>query len=423
MNINVQGEFVMKKKSFVSIIIVIIFVLLTFSNYCFAYEEDPDAWDYVWLDDAVNEVKQSQEISILSRYAVVYDRCSGTVLWGKEENTKVPMASTTKIMTALVMLEQLGTDRLNEEVIVSKEAANTVGSRLGLHEGDKITYNDLLYGLMLCSGNDAAVQIAISIAGSVENFANLMNQKAEDLGLSNTHFVTPHGLDRDAHYTTALELAIITDNALKNSKICQVVSTKEYTVNINGYTKTISNTNELLGYLNGVKGVKTGYTSKAGRCLVSYVNRDGFELITVVLGADTRKIRTQDTIKLIEYTYKNYQQVDLSELLANEYEDWCRVNEKRIWVFKGKEHRPKIYIENSKYTKFPILKTESIEATSTSNLIFEAPLEANTVVGTITLNKGQDIIETVEIKTKEKIDRKGVIYYFLEIMQLLKFAM
>ena len=142
---------------------------------------------------------------------------------------------------------------------------------------------------MLCSGNDAAVQIAISIAGSVENFSNLMNQKAQNLGLNNTHFVTPHGLDRDAHYTTAYELAIITDNALKNSKIRQVVSTKEYTVNINGYPKAISNTNELLGYLNGVKGVKTGYTSKAGRCLVSYVERDGFELITVVLGADTRK--------------------------------------------------------------------------------------------------------------------------------------
>ena len=413
----------MKKKSFVSIIILIFLsLLLTVCNCCFAYEEDPDAWDYVWLDDAVNEVKQGQEISILSRYAVVYDRCSGTVLWGKDENTKVPMASTTKIMTALVMLEQLGTDRLNEEVIVSKEAANTVGSRLGLHTDDKITYNDLLYGLMLCSGNDAAVQIAISIAGSVENFSNLMNQKAQNLGLNNTHFITPHGLDREDHYTTAYELAIITDNALKNSKICQVVSTKEYTVNINGYPKAISNTNELLGYLNGVKGVKTGYTSKAGRCLVSYVERDGFELITVVLGADTRKIRTQDTIKLIEYTYKNYELVDVTQLVQEEYESWCKINKNRIRVYKGKKIRPEIYIESGKYTMYPMRKSENIDITSTANDKFEAPVEKNTVVGEITVSKGTEIIDTIQIKTKEKIERKGVMYYFFEMMQLLKFA-
>ena len=309
----------MKLKKFLSIILLII--ILSISPVSLAYEEDEtaDDWDYVWLDEAVQEVKNSNELSILSRYAVVYDRSSGKVLWGKDENQKVPMASTTKIMTAIVMMENIGIDRLNEEVTVSKEAATTIGSRLGLGTGDKITYNDLLYGLMLCSGNDAAVQIAISTAGSVSQFADLMNQKAESLGLTSTHFVTPHGLDRDAHYTTALELAKITDYALKNPKIAQVVSTREYTVTINGNKKIISNTNELLGYLSGVNGVKTGYTSKAGRCLVTSTSRDGFDIITVVLGADTRKIRTQDSIKLIEYTYKNYKLFDLEEAVENEY--------------------------------------------------------------------------------------------------------
>ncbi len=420
MNINVQGDFEMKIKKFLSIILLV--VILSFNSFCFAYEEDPDDWDYVWLDEAIQEVQQSQEISILSRYAVVYDRSSGTVLWGKNENTPVPMASTTKIMTAVVMLEQLGIDRLNEEVVVSKESANTIGSRLGLHTGDKITYNDLLYGLMLCSGNDAAVQIAISIAGSVPNFAELMNQKAISLGLTNTHFVTPHGLDRDSHYTTALELAIITDCALKNPKIAQVVSTKEYTVNINGYPKTLSNTNELLGYLNGVNGVKTGYTSKAGRCLVTSVSRDGFDIITVVLGADTRKIRTQDSIKLIEYTYKNFELVNVEQLISNEYENWRDINEKRIRVYKGKKLRPEIYIESGKYTMYPMRKSENIDITSTANVKFEAPVEKNTVVGEITVSKGTELIDTIQIKTKEKIERKGVMYYFFEMMQLLKFA-
>lgn len=420
MNINVQGEFEMKMKKFLSIILLI--VVLSFNSFCLAYDEDPDDWDYVWLDEAIQEAKETKEPSILSRHVVVYDRGSGTVLWSKEANTRVPMASTTKIMTAVVMMENISVDRLSEEVIVSKEAANTVGSRLGLHEGDKITYNDLLHGLMICSGNDAAVQIAISIAGSVPNFAELMNKKAEELGLQNTHFVTPHGLDRDEHYTTALELAKITDYALRIPKIAEVVCTKEYMVNINGTKKMISNTNELLGYLNGVNGVKTGYTSKAGRCLVTSASRDGFDIITVVLGADTRRIRTQDSIKLIEYTFKNYKLVNIEELVQNEYENWCKINEKRIRVYKGVNKRPGTYIEDSIYKTYPVKNNESIEIDTTADLKFEAPLYQDTRVGTITLSKGTEILDTIEIKTKETVERKGVIYYFVEIMQLLRFA-
>ena len=412
----------MKLKKFLSIFLLII--ILSISPVSLAYEEDEtaDDWDYVWLDEAVQEVTNSNELSILSRYAVVYDRSSGKVLWGKDENQKVPMASTTKIMTAIVMMENIGIDRLNEEVTVSKEAATTIGSRLGLGTGDKITYNDLLYGLMLCSGNDAAVQIAISTAGSVSQFADLMNQKAESLGLTNTHFVTPHGLDRDAHYTTALELAKITDYALKNPKIAQVVSTREYTVRINGEVKVISNTNELLGYLNGVNGVKTGYTSKAGRCLVTSTSRDGFDIITVVLGADTRKIRTQDSIKLIEYTYKNYKLFDLEEAVENEYLSWRKVNLKRIRVKKGVTTRPEVYLDQAKYTKYPLKANETITLETTYTKRFEAPLPANTEVGKITVKLGEEIIDEIPIKTTEQINKKGVVAYFFEIMKLLKFA-
>lgn len=412
----------MKLKKFLSIILLII--ILSISPVSLAYEEDEtaDDWDYVWLDEAVQEVKNSNELSILSRYAVVYDRSSGKVLWGKDENQKVPMASTTKIMTAIVMMENIGIDRLNEEVTVSKEAATTIGSRLGLGTGDKITYNDLLYGLMLCSGNDAAVQIAISTAGSVPQFAELMNQKAESLGLTNTHFITPHGLDRDEHYTTALELAKITDYALKNPKIAQVVSTREYTVRINGEVKVISNTNELLGYLEGVNGVKTGYTSKAGRCLVTSTSRDGFDIITVVLGADTRKIRTQDSIKLIEYTYKNYKLFDLEEAVENEYLSWRKVNLKRIRVRKGVTTRPEVYLDQAKYTKYPLKANETITLETTYTKRFEAPLPANTEVGKITVKLGEEIIDEIPIKTTEQINKKGVVAYFFEIMKLLKFA-
>lgn len=405
------------------LLIILLLIILNLNVTSFAYEEDPDEWDYTWLDEALQEAEKAKEPSILSRYAVIYDRASGVVLWGKDENTPVPMASTTKIMTAIVMLEQIGTDRLGEEVTVDKQAANTVGSRLGLSTGDKITYNDLLYGLMLCSGNDAAVQIAISTAGSVENFAELMNKKALELGLENTHFVTPHGLDRDAHYTTALELAKITDYAIQNPKIAEVVTTKQYTVTIDGYPKTISNTNELLGYLDGVNGVKTGYTSKAGRCLVTSANRDGFEIITVVLGADTRKIRTQDSIKLIEYAYKEYELVDVESLIKTEYENWCKVNERRITVYKGVIKRPEIYIDEGRYTRYPLKKDEILEIESEANLKFEAPLPTNTVVGKISVKVGDTVIDEISIKTSETVQKKTIYNYFVEMMQIFKLAM
>ena len=170
----------------------------------------------------------------------------------------------------------------------------------------------MIYCMVLCLnlGNDAAVSLAEFIGGDLNNFSNLMNYKANELGLKNTHFVTPHGLDNENHYSTAFDLAILTDYALQNEKFAEIVNTKVYTININRVNRTISNTNELLGNLNGVNGVKTGFTANAMRCLITSCTRDDNQIITVVLGADTKKDRTSDSIKLIEYTYKNIDSVE-----------------------------------------------------------------------------------------------------------------
>ena len=152
---------------------------------------------------------------------------------------------------------------------------------------------------MLCSGNDAAVCLAESVGGSIEGFAELMNTKAQELGLSNSHFESPHGLDSDQHYTTAYELALLSDYALKNPTFLSIVGTKNHTVIINGTPKTLSNTNELLGNLDGVYGIKTGFTNGANRCLVTACKRGNMDIICVVLGADTKNFRTKDSIKLI----------------------------------------------------------------------------------------------------------------------------
>ena len=166
---------------------------------------------------------------------------------------------------------------------------------------------------MLRSGNDAAVALAEVCAGSIVDFSNLMNKKANELGLVNTHFESPHGLDSDGHYTTAYELALLSDYALKNKTFLQIVGTYNYTISINGYPKSLTNTNELLGNLNGVYGIKTGFTNGANRCLVTACKRNDMDIICVVLGCDTKKFRTSDSIKLIEYTFSNFEYVNIQE--------------------------------------------------------------------------------------------------------------
>ena len=279
-----------------------------------------------------------------------------------------------------------------------------------------IYYMDLCYVL----GNDAAIQIAVSIGGSVEEFANLMNQKAMELGLNNSHFITPHGLDEKEHYTTAYELALIADYALNIDKIAEVVKTKSYTVTIDGNSKNIRNTNELLGYLNGVNGVKTGFTNGAGRCLVTSVERKGFNIITVVLGADTKKNRTKDSINLIEYIYSTYELVNLEDLIKDEYNNWNYINKNRIYVYKGKKTNTELYFEDYKYKIYPI-KKDNIKDIKIDidniNTYFEAPLYKNTEVANLKVNIGDIELMDIRILANENIERKAIHEYFLEVIK------
>ena len=301
---------------------------------------------------------------------------------------------------------------LRDNVTITAKAAGTGGSRLGLHIDDQITVNDLLYGLMLRSGNDAAVALAIHTAGSVEKFANLMNQKAEELGLTNTHFVTPHGLDDSEHYTTAYELAKITDYALKNETIEKIVKTKTTTIYINGNPMQISNTNELLGNLEGVYGVKTGFTNNAGRCLVTSVKRGDMDLIIVVLGADTRKDRAKDSMKLIEYAYKKFYMVNVEEMICREFEMWKQINQNRIYVDKA-SNSLELKLEEIKIKSLATDEEPTIEINTVNYL--EAPILENTRIGTVTVKIGDELIEEIEIKADKEVKKRGIIDY-IEIM-------
>ena len=388
--------------------IIIITLIMSSNSIVFADDENEE----ITQEDYVQVINQTKdEPTLNSRIAVAYDRKSGEVIWGKDEHKRTAMASTTKIMTAIVTLENCD---LTQTVTISKKSAGTGGSRLGLKADDKITMNDLLYGLMLKSGNDAAVAIAETVGGSVEGFAELMNEKAKELKLENTHYVTPHGLDDPEHYTTAVELAKLADYALQNETFAKIVNTKNYTVTINGYPKSISNTNELLGYLEGVNGVKTGFTNNAGRCLVTSVNRNGFEIITVILQADTKKFRTADSIKLIEYIYKNYEPVNIKEIVDEQFKRWCSINTSRIQINKCKNNNLELYIDNLDNDVIPIKKIDKdkIQIEVNNLFYFEAPLQQNTIIGTIKLNLDGKTVDVIEIKNKNTIQKKDILDYF-----------
>ena len=174
----------------------------------------------------------------------------------------------------------------------------------------------------MVSGNDSAVALAEFVGGDIDNFSSMMNQKASSLGLTSSHFVTPHGLDQDDHYTTAFELAKIANYALKNDTFSKIVRTSNYTITINNQPKNLHNTNELLGSLEGVYGVKTGFTNGANRCLVTACKRGNLDIICVVLGCDTKKNRTQDSINLINYTFNNFSVVNVKNIIDKNFDNW-----------------------------------------------------------------------------------------------------
>lgn len=416
-NINGKGDLFMKKK------ILTLFIIMAVCCQSMGYVTYADDNDD--LEENLSEVLETaatvdeSEPKLSARTAIVYDRKSNKMIYGKQQDKRVAMASTTKIMTAIVVIENAN---LEKEVTVSAKAAAIGGSRLGLKKGDKITIKNLLYGLMLCSGNDAAVALAEEIGGSVQGFADKMNEKAKELNLQNTHFVTPHGLDDPEHYTTAYELAVLTNYAMNNETFAKIVGTKNYTVSINGYSKALSNTNELLGYLDGVKGVKTGFTNNAGRCLVTCVERGDLEIITVVLGADTKKIRTEDSIKLIEYTYKNYKQVNIVPIINEKFNEWKKMNINRISIEKmSSSSNLELDLGDIQNKIIPIKTTEidNIDIEVYCLLSLEAPIEKGMVIGNLKIKLKDEVIETINITVHEKIERKNKKEYFLEFLNVM----
>lgn len=396
--------------------LVVIFIvnIIFFNTCCFADVENEDEINSLESIET-NSNNTYQVPKILSKYAICIERTTGTILFENNAYEKTAMASTTKIMTSIIAIEK---GNLNDTVTVSKKAAQINGSRLELKENMQISLKDLLYGLMLRSGNDAAIAIAEHISGSTENFAILMNEKAKSLGMNNSHFVTPNGLDDDQHYSTAYDMAVLTNYALNNKVFTEIVGTKDTSISWNGNPREISNTNELLGNYNGVYGVKTGFTFGAGRCLISACKRDGLDVIVVVLGANTKKDRTNDSVKILNYVNNSYEMVDLSSIIMNSFEKGRKYFEENV-KYEKVANEAEIELKSTENTIYPILKNKisQISLKSFSILKISNDMQKNTKIGIVQIYVDNRLLTGYDIILSNDITKKDAKYYIIDIFK------
>lgn len=241
-------------------------------------------------------------VGVSAKSAVLIETSADRIVYRKNADEKLPMASTTKIMTAICAIEN--TDDLDRKITVADCAVGVEGSSIYLKHGEHLSVRELVYGLMLSSGNDAAVAIACAVSGDVQRFAALMNETAKKIGVQNTSFKNPNGLDEEGHYTTAYDLARIASYSLKNDEFKKIVSTYTTTIPYEGYSydRRLKNHNKLLKLYDGCIGIKTGFTKKSGRCLVSAAERDGAVLVAVTLNAPDD---WNDHINMLNYGFEN----------------------------------------------------------------------------------------------------------------------
>lgn len=391
------------KKVIINLLLIISILVL---NFQFAISDDElEEAGFVYYEAIQQSSQKSQvvqkNLKVEALAAIVIDSYSGRVLFEKNAYEKRSIASTTKIMTAIVAIEK---GNLEDIVTISKRSAAVGGSTINLKQGQKYKLRELLYGMMLNSGNDAAVAIAEHIGGSVEGFALLMNEEAKLIGAKNSCFVTPHGLDTEGQYCTAFDLALITKYALRNKIFSEIVKTKS--AQIPG--KSLSNTNEMLFGYSNTDGVKTGFTGEAGRCLVTSVSRGDLRFISVVLGCATRTFRTESSRTILDFAFNKYKLYSICEK---------DMSFGSIEVYKGLEKSIDAYSLSG--LKYPLDSEEYMNLKKNIVLptIMNAPVENGLNVGKIEFFTNDKKIGEVELYTKTKVDKKEYLYYLGDILK------
>lgn len=339
-----------------------------------------------------------QAPALNAKYACVMDANSGRTLYTKKAGDKVPMASTTKIMTALLALEA---NCLSDTVTASSKAASMPKVHLGMQAGMQYRMSDLLYSLMLESHNDSAVAIAEHIGQSVEGFASLMNQKAKTIGLRNTHFVTPNGLDASEHYSTAEDMCRLARYAIQNQEFLTLVQTKSHSfTDVSGkHTYSLSNKDAFLSYYDGALGIKTGFTNNAGYCFVGAARRSGITLTSCVLASGwppNKSYKWTDTKALMDYGLNNFYQAEFP------IQDLTQAN---IPVIDGK----KDVVSLAPLTKLPILLSRFDKLTINYDIpeTLYAPIRKEMAIGTVSFYINDELYQQEQVFPIESIEKSN----------------
>ena len=326
--------------------------------------------------------------SISARSSVLYEPVTQTFVFEKNADEKLPMASTTKIMTALIAIEQCNLDK---KVLIPSEATGIEGSSIYLKENDEISIRDLVYSVLLQSANDAATALALEISGDVKSFADMMNERAMQIGLSGTSFENPHGLDSSEHYTTARDLALLAAEALKNPTFSEICATYKYTFNISDTPRTIVNHNKMLKLFNGAFGVKTGYTDKSGRCLVASAKRDGISLISVTLNAPDD---WNDHKKLLNYGFDKFEAVSLCDIINTSF---------TVPVKNGTQNQIKASVSDGVIIPRDKSSGELNAKIEIPDTLY-APIYKGDKIGKITVYTGKDTVIDYDVTALETIE-------------------
>lgn len=345
----------------------------------------------------------ADEPKLDSSSAIVIDNMTGRTLFEKNSNSRASIASLTKVMTSIMLVTNC---KIDEKIPIPQSVKYIGGSLAGLKAGGSIRAEDLLYAMLLPSGNDAAYTVGYHIGnGDIKNFASLMTNKAKKLGANDTSFENPHGLDSENHFSTASDVAKITRAALKNEYINRAVSTKSKTIDIGGSNKTLNNTNALLRTYEYADGVKTGFTNDAGRCLIASATKDERRFIAVVLGADTTKIRFGEAKEILDYCFDNYKYVDISDYLKI-YVKIPIIKGNKEYYESKEEYSVKVPLKDGEYEKIYV-KQEFEKC-------LVAPVIAGTKIGDIKVYIDDELIYEEDIYLNENIKKKGMIDYINE---------
>ena len=344
-----------------------------------------------------------------AKSAIIIEPTTGKIIFEKNSNERLEPASMTKIMTLLLTFEAIDNGRvsLDDMVNISKRAEDMGGSQMFLEAGSNIRLEEIIKGVSIASANDGAIALAEFIGGSVENFVDMMNKKVEDLGLSNTHFANPHGLHADNHYSSAYDMAIMASNLISHEKVLNYTSIYEdYFNKPDGSRTWLVNTNKLVRFLEGVDGLKTGYTSEAGYCLTATAKKGNVRYITVVMGEPSSDIRSSETTNMLNYAFNSFKLntiLDKNQGLGN------------IYIDKSKQKTAKIVVKNP---VTELISKEKEAPSYTYNLKvgkLTAPLKAGTKVGTVEIldNEGL-IVREEDVTISYDIEKSNLWTTFLE---------